>query len=270
MRLPRRARATGMAAGLLATVMTLVTACGGEEGETVAGGVELVASDTLTVCTHLPYPPFQFSRGEEVVGFDVDLLDLVAEELGVTQEIVNTPFEGIETGETLNTLQCDAAAAGMTITKERERVMDFSDPYFDATQALLTQKGTDIAALDELGGMKLGVQVSTTGQEYAEENAPEDTELVQFEDLALLLTAVRNGQVDAGINDNGVLYDYVKDNPDVEVTAEFDTDEQYGVAVETGNTALLDTINETLAAAREDGTYDEIYEEWFGTTPTGS
>jgi polar amino acid transport system substrate-binding protein len=111
------------------------------------------------------------------------------------------------------------------------------------------------------------VQVSTTGQEYAEENVPDDVDLVQFEDLALLLAAVKNGQADAGINDNGVLYDYVKDNPDVEVTAEFDTDEQYGVAVKTGNTELLDTINEVLADAREDGTYDEIYEKWFGKTP---
>jgi len=263
MRNPRQALGPALAVLLASTV---AAGCG-EEGETVAGGVELVKTDQLTVCTHLPYPPFQFSRGDEVVGFDVDLMDLVAEDLGVQQEILNTPFEGIETGETLNTLQCDAAAAGMTITPEREDVMDFSDPYFEATQALLTTKGAGYASLEDLSGKRLGVQVSTTGQEYAEENAPDDVELVQFEDLALLLTAVKNGQVEAGINDNGVLYDYVKDNPDVEVTAEFDTDEQYGVAVKTGNTALLEDINQSLSTARKDGTYDRLYEKWFGTTP---
>lgn len=264
MRLRRTVTTPTLAGALL---LLLAAGCGSEQGETVAGGVELVQADQLTVCTHLPYPPFQFSQGDQVVGFDVDLMDLVAEELGVQQEILNTPFEGIETGETLNTMQCDAAAAGMTITEDRDEVMDFSDPYFEATQALLTQQGAGYSSLDDLSGMRLAVQVSTTGKLYAEENAPDDVELVQFEDLALLLTAVKNGQVDAGINDNGVLFDYVKDNPDVEVTAEFDTDEQYGVAVRTGNTQLLDVIDQALATAREDGTYDELYEKWFGQTP---
>ncbi len=261
----RRSRALPTVAALAVTLA--VAGCGSDAGETVKGGVELVKADQLTVCTHLPYPPFQFSKGDEVVGFDVDLMDLVADDLGVEQEILNTPFEGIETGETLNTMQCDAAAAGMTITEEREKVMDFSDPYFDATQALITPEGSGLASLDDLAGKRLGVQVSTTGQEYAEDNVPEDVDLVQFEDLALLLAAVKNGQVDAGINDNGVLYDYVKDNPDLEVTAEFDTNEQYGVAVKTGNTELLDAINTALADAKDDGTYDKIYQEWFGTTP---
>ncbi len=251
----------------VALVATIAAGCGGDEGETVEGGVELVKADQLTVCTHLPYPPFQFTQGDEVVGFDVELMDLVAEDLGVEQEILNTPFEGIETGETLNTLQCDAAAAGMTITDEREEVMDFSDPYFDATQALITLKGSGLASLEDLSGKRLGVQVSTTGQEYAEENAPDDAELVQFEDLALLLAAVKNGQVDASIGDNGPLLDYVKDNPDLEVTTEFDTDEQYGVSVKTGNTELLDAINEALSTAKDDGTYDQIYKKWFGQTP---
>lgn len=253
-----------LAVALLATV---AAGCGSDQGETVGGGVELVKADQLTVCTHLPYPPFQFSRGDQVIGFDIDLVDLVADDLGVDQEILNTPFEGIETGETLNTLQCDAAAAGMTITPEREDVMDFSDPYFDATQALITTKGSGLASLDDLSGKRLAVQVSTTGQQYAEQNVPDDVDLVQFEDLALLLAAVKNGQVEAGINDNGVLYDYVKDNPDLEVTAEFDTNEQYGIAVKTGNSALLDAINTALADARDDGTYDRIYQKWFGTTP---
>ena len=132
----RRSRTLpALAVALLATV---TAGCGGDEGETVEGGVELVKAGRLTVCTHLPYPPFQFTRGDEVVGFDVDLMDLVADDLGVDQEILNTPFEGIETGETLNTMQCDAAAAGMTITEEREEVMDFSDPYIDSTLALIT------------------------------------------------------------------------------------------------------------------------------------
>ena len=78
----------------------------------------------LTAGTHLPYKPFQFGRGGKIVGFDVDMMDLVAKKLGVQQKIVNTPFEGIQSGQSLNVGKCDAAAAGMTITQERKRVLE--------------------------------------------------------------------------------------------------------------------------------------------------
>ena len=220
---------------------------GGDRAQTESGA-KLVDQGTLTVCTHLPYKPFQFNQGGKVVGFDVDIMDLVAKDLGLQQKIVNTPFEGIQSGQTLNTGQCDAAAAGMTITEDRAKVLDFSDPYFEATQALLVQKGSGISGLEDLSGKSLAVQEGTTGAIYAEENAPEDTEIRTFEDLALLTTAVKTGQVDAGVNDNGVLYDYVQTNPDTEVATEFNTGEQYGIAVQKGqNDQLLATINDVLA-----------------------
>lgn len=238
----------------------------GQGGE--AGGVQLVEAGSLTTCTHLPYKPFQFSEGDKIVGFDVDLVDLVAKELGVQQKIIDTPFEGIQSGEDLNTGKCDLAAAGITITEVRKQNMDFSDPYFEATQALLVKKGSGIDSLEALRGKKLGVQLSTTGEEYATQN--KDTygyETVQFEDLALLETAVKTGQVDAAINDNGVLLDFAKENPDVEVSAEFDTGEQYGIGVRKGNDALRNKINEVLRKAKESGEYDRIYEKWFGKAP---
>jgi polar amino acid transport system substrate-binding protein len=231
-------------------------------------GAKLVKEGVLTVCTHLPYEPFQYTEKGQVVGFDVDMMDLLAKELGVEQKIFDTPFEGIQSGQALNTGKCDIAAAGMTITDERARVIDFSEPYFEATQALLVKKGSGIEDLDDLAGKSLAVQEATTGEIYAQENAPDDTELRSFEDLALLQTAVKTGQVDAGMNDNGVLFDYVRDNPELEVATEFETGEQYGFAVKKdGNDELLDMVNEVIDQAREDGTYDKIYKKWFGTTP---
>lgn len=242
-------------------------ATGGDKVETESG-VQLVEDGKLTVCTHLPYEPFQYNEGGEVVGFDVDLMDLAAQELDLEQEIFNTPFEGIETGQSMNTGKCDIAAAGMTITEERAEVMDFADPYFDATQALLVKKGSGIASLEDLSGKTLAVQIGTTGEKYAKDNAPDDVELKVYEDLALLVGATKNGQVDAAINDNTVLYDYVADNPDTEVSTEFDTGEQYGFAVaKDGNDELLATVNEVIATAKEDGTYDEIYQKYFGDAP---
>ncbi|HEX5535206.1 MAG TPA: basic amino acid ABC transporter substrate-binding protein [Actinomycetales bacterium] len=262
----RHRRLTTLAV-LSAAALTLSACGGGDEGNGKAAGgdgeIKLITDGKITTCTHLPYKPFQFSEGGDTVGFDVDIVDEIAKDLGVEQEIVDTPFEGINTGEDLNTLKCDIAAAGMTITDKREEVLDFSKPYFDATQALLVKSDASYKSLKELSGKKLGVQLSTTGEIYAQDNAPDDVELVQFEDLALLQTAVKTGQVDAGINDNGVLLDFAKDNDDVKVTAEFDTGEQYGLAVKTGNKALLDQANKTLDRIKSDGTYDEIYAKWF-------
>ncbi len=261
---PRRA----LAVAAVAVLSLSGCATGGDRTET-ASGVRLIEEGALTVCTHLPYKPFQFNQGGEVVGFDVDLMDLVAKDLGVKQKIINTPFEGIQSGQSLNTGECDAAAAGMTITEERTKVLDFSDPYFEATQALLVKKGSGISSLQDLSGKSLAVQEGTTGAIYAEDNAPEGVEIRTFEDLALLTTAVKTGQVDAGINDNGVLYDYVRSNPDTEVATEFNTGEQYGFAVaKDQNDELLKAINQVLAQAKRDGTYDKIYQKWFPGAPS--
>jgi polar amino acid transport system substrate-binding protein len=254
--------------GVLAAACTLAFAtssCATDTQTTeLEGGAQVIEEGALTVCTHLPYEPFQYKEGGEIVGFDVDLMDLVAEELGVEQKIVNTPFETIETGQAMSTGKCDIAAAGMTITEERSRVMDFADPYFQATQALLVKKGAGYDSLESLSGETVGVQANTTGKAYAEENAPDDVELKVFEDLALLTGAVKTGDVAAGINDNGVLYDYADQNPDTEVTAEFDTGEEYGFAVaKDQNDGLVETVNDVLATAVEDGTYEEIFRTYF-------
>jgi polar amino acid transport system substrate-binding protein len=251
-----------------------VGACGEDDegGEPAASGesnVDLVNEGALTTCTHLPYEPFQFEQGGKIVGFDVDLVDLVAKKLGVTQEIVDTPFEGIQSGEDLNARKCDIAAAAMTITDERAEKIDFSDPYFDANQALLVEKGSGIESFADLQGKTLGVQSGTTGKMYAEENAaPEGVELKDYEDLALQLSSVKSGQIPAAINDIPVLLDYVKKNPELEVTAQFETGEQYGFGMKKGTSAELRTVvNDVLAEAKRDGTYDRLYEKWFGTKP---
>ncbi|MGH3943246.1 MAG: basic amino acid ABC transporter substrate-binding protein [Pseudonocardiaceae bacterium] len=255
-RLPRRA---ALSAAVLAV---FAAACSASEPGVTATGVPLVTAGQLTTCTGLPYQPFQFEQDGEVVGFDVDLIDLVATDLGVTQQIIDTPFDGIQSGADLNAGKCDLAAAGMTIDEVREQNFDFSDPYFDATQALVARKGSGIASLEQLRGKRLAVQNATTGAKYAEENT-QGVDLVVFEDFGLLVNAVETGDVEAGINDNGVLYNWVSTKPDFEVTAEFETDEQYGFGVRTGNTALLNKINEVLAEAKANGEYDRIYQKWF-------
>jgi polar amino acid transport system substrate-binding protein len=266
-------RARSLTLGVALSAVLFLGACGDdEESETATSGdsnVDLINEGQLTTCTHLPYEPFQFEQGGKIVGFDVDLIDLVAKKLGATQEIVDTPFEGIQSGEDLNSRKCDIAAAAMTITDERAEKIAFSDPYFDANQALIVKKGSGIDSLDDLKGMTLGVQSGTTGKMYAEENTSgEGVELKDYEDLALELSSVKSGQIPAAINDIPVLLDYVKKNPELEVSAQFETGEQYGFGMKKGTSdELRRVVNAVLAEARSDGTYDRLYEKWFGAKP---
>ena len=256
-------------AGVALAALTLLLAGCGEDDEsgTASSGPDLINDGEITTCTHLPYRPFQFEQGGKVVGFDVDMIDLVAKELGVTQAIVDTPFEGIQSGEDLNARKCDIAAAAMTITPERAEKIAFSDPYFDANQALLVKKGSGIKSLEDLQGQTLGVQSGTTGKMYAEENA-KGVELKDYEDVALELTSVKSGQVPAAINDIPVLLDFAKENPDVEVAAQFETGEQYGFGMKKGTSQELQAVvNKVIQRAKDDGTYEQLYEKWFGTKP---
>jgi polar amino acid transport system substrate-binding protein len=232
-----------------------------------SGGVKLVKSGELTTCTHLPYPPFQSIQNGEVVGFDVALIDLVAKDLGVKQKIVDTPFENIKTGAALNAGQCDVAAAGMTITDERKKNLDFSVPYFDATQALLAKKGSGITSMDTAKTKKVGSQASTTGEDYVKAHGADP---VSFETSDAELNGLRSGQVDVIVQDLPVVNGWLKDpaNSAYEIVANLDTGEQYGFAVKKGgNAELLTKINAAITKAKSDGTYDSIYSKWIGAKP---
>ncbi|MFF4653925.1 transporter substrate-binding domain-containing protein [Streptomyces sp. NPDC001381] len=258
--------ATTATAGLM-----LVAACtssdgGGSGSKTAAGGVELVKAGRLTTCTHLPYPPFQSEIDGKVQGFDVSLIDLVAEDLGVKQQILDTPFENFKTGAFLNSGECDLAAAGMTITEERKKNVDFSDPYFDATQAVLVDKDAGVGSLAEVKSekVKLGAQAQTTGEDYAKSQGFDP---VSFESSDAVLNGLRTGQVKAVIIDYPVVQGWLKDKANADafkVVDNLNTGEQYGFTVKKGNTELLAAVNKALADAKADGTYKKLYEKWIG------
>jgi polar amino acid transport system substrate-binding protein len=262
------------AAAMLLAVSAIAGCAKKDSGATTADGVKLVKSGKLVTCTHLPYPPFQSKDASgKVIGFDVDLIDLAVKKLGVSQEVIDTPFEGIKSGQDLNSGKCDVAAAGMTITDTRRQVLDFSDPYFDATQALAVPAGKPYKSLADLAGKRLGVQGNTTGDEYVKKQVKEkglNIEVVAYQDLGSAQQALATGQIEAAVGDLPVWNEYVRNNPGkIVVAAGFNTGEQYGFAVKKGgNPKLLQTVNEALAEAKRDGTYDKLYEKWIGAKPT--
>ena len=237
---------------------------------TGSASVQLIADGKLTVCTHLPYAPFQSNDDSgKTVGFDVDMMDLVAKKLGVEQAIVDTPFEGIKSGQDMATGKCDVAAAGMTITDERKKAILFSVPYFDATQALLVPNGSSTKTLADLKGKKLGAQSSTTGLDYAnKEKDANGYEIVEFQDLASETQALLTGQIDAAINDLPVWSEAIKENPGkATIATQFDTGEQYGFGMKLGNEALKKVVDEAITTAKSDGTYDALFKKWIGEVP---
>ncbi|MET7271025.1 transporter substrate-binding domain-containing protein [Streptomyces flaveolus] len=255
--------ATTAAAGLVLVAGCTSSDDGGGK-KTAAGGVELVKAGRLTTCTHLPYPPFQSEIDGRVQGFDVALVDLVAEDLGVEQDIVDQPFENFKTGGSLNADQCDLAAAGMTITEERKKNVDFSDPYFQATQAVLADKDSGISSFADLKGKKAGAQAQTTGEDYAK---GQGLDPVSFESSDAVLNGLRTGQVDAVVIDYPVVQGWLKDKANAgafEVAEQIDTGEQYGFTVKKGNDKLREAINKALSDAKADGTYKKLYEQWIG------
>ncbi|HLU75132.1 MAG TPA: transporter substrate-binding domain-containing protein [Nonomuraea sp.] len=272
----------GVAASALALTAALtLAACGsdsGGSGTTSAtasaaddSGAKLVKPGKLTTCTNVPYEPFQFNDDSgKVVGFDVDIVDLVAEKLGVEQEIVDIDFAVIKSGAAMATNKCDLAAAGMTITEERQKNITFSDPYFDATQALLAKKGTGAKSLDDVKsmGLKLGAQASTTGLDYVKSQGFDPTE---YADSPKELLALQAGQADVIVQDLPVVLTWLK-KPEIaekfEMIASLDTGEQYGLGMKKdADPVLVKTVNEVLAAAKEDGRYEEIFMKWFGKKP---
>ncbi|MEU6215932.1 transporter substrate-binding domain-containing protein [Streptomyces sp. NPDC047022] len=266
--LGRRARVLAAATTMAGVV--LVAGCtstgGGSAGKSAAGGVRLARAGQLTTCTHLPYPPFQSEIDGKVQGFDVSLIDLVAKDLGVKQQILDTPFENFKTGAFLNSGECDVAAAGMTITAERAKHVDFSAPYFDATQAVLVGRKsgiTSLAGLKAKGG-KLGAQAQTTGEDYAKKQGFDP---ISFESSDAVINGLRTSQVQAVIIDYPVAQGWLKDKANADafrLAGNLNTGEQYGFTVKKGNSKLLAAIDKALKDAKADGTYKKLYEKWIG------
>ncbi len=270
----RTRRAGAVAVAALVSTLALAACGSSDSGDAAtpaasnASGITTVTDGKLKACTHLSYKPFEFKDGAKVVGFDVDLMGLVAEKLGLEQEVVDIEFATITSGAAFAAKKCDAGFGATTINDERKKAVLFSDPYFDSTAALIAKKDSGVTDLSSLKGKKLGVQTDTTGQEFGEkEKAANGFTPVVFDDLPTQLAAVLSGRVEAAVNDNGPLLDYAKDNPTTEVVKEFDTGEQYGLMFkkdDPNGQKLADTANEVLKAAKADGRFNEIYKKWFG------
>ncbi|MCZ4498029.1 MAG: transporter substrate-binding protein [Marmoricola sp.] len=256
----------------LASALALaLTACGSTSDDdspaTGAGStLDLISSGTLTVCSDVPYAPFEdfdSSSPSGFKGFDVDVVTKISEGLGLKLKIKDSSFEGLQSGQSLNAKQCDLVASSLTITDDRKKNLDFSDGYYDSEQSLLVPVGSSIAAIGDLSGKKVGVQQGTTGKTYTQENAA-GAKIVSFPSDAEMFSAIKAGQVDALLQDLPINIEHTKGGK-FTVVEKYKTDEVYGFAMRKGNTALVSAVNGELKKLRDDGQYDTIYNKYFAT-----
>jgi polar amino acid transport system substrate-binding protein len=264
--------------GLLALFATAFVAAGcgddddddGGEETTAAGGGEdlgLITEGTLTVGTDTPFPPFEIGQPPDISGYDIEVMNAIAEELGLTPEYTDTSFDTIFRDVAAG--QFDTAAAASTITPGRQKTINFTDPYYEAQQALLVPEGSDIASVDDLSGVIVGAQDGTTGEAYANDET-DASEVRGFPEGPDATAALIGGQVEAVIIDQPVAVDAVEKQGGVEIAEEIATNELYGFAVSKENTALLDAMNAALQQLKDNGTIEELYDEYFQTTPPDS
>ena len=264
----RMTRAAFLKSAVLGVAMAgLIVSCGGggessDSAEAPAGGGDSV----LSVGTEPGFPPFEsVSASGDIEGFDIDLMNAIAEKSGKTIEFQSLPFDGLIPA--LQSGSIDAAISGMTITDERRETVDFSNPYFKAGLAIAVQKGnTDIETLDDLQGKRIAAQIGTTGADAA--NSVEGATVTTFDSAPLALQELANGNVDAVVNDAPATLDAIATGniPNIEVVGQLLTEEFYGIAMPQGS-ANLEAINTGLEEVKADGTYAEIYQKWFKTEP---
>jgi polar amino acid transport system substrate-binding protein len=237
-----------------------VAGCG-SSGYTIKEGKLLMGSDTA-------YPPFENMENNKAVGFDVDIAEAIADQLGLQLEVISTAWDGIIPG--LKSNKYDIIMSAMTITEDRKKQINFSDPYIDSDQSIAVVTGSPIKSEADLKDKVVGVQLDTTGQFKAEEiqKAGGLKEIQKFDTILLAFQALEQGKVDAIINDYPVSqYICVTRGNKTAVVAKIKTDEQYGIGINKDNTELLNKVNDALQKVKDDGTYNEVFMKWFGVEP---
>ncbi|MDX6581454.1 MAG: polar amino acid transport system substrate-binding protein [Solirubrobacterales bacterium] len=239
------------------------TSGSGDTSASTGGDVTTISDGTLLIGTDAPYPPFEIGTPADAnfSGFDVDVGNDVAEKLGLTPEFQDTSFDTIFRDVAAN--QFDIVVAASTITPGRQKTVNFSDPYYEAQQALVVPTGSDIATVDDLAGKIVSAQDGTTGETYGNDET-DASEVRGFPEGPDAIAAVVTGQVDAAIIDEPVAVDAVDKQDGIEIATTIPTNELYGIAMSKENPALLDAVNQALQEMKDDGTIQSLYDKYLG------
>jgi polar amino acid transport system substrate-binding protein len=228
-----------------------------------ADDLKLIKDGVLTIGSDCDYPPFISLEGEKPIGFEYDLLQTIAADLGLTLEYLppqsfDTLITAVQGGGKM-----DLAVSSLTINDERKESVNFCNPYFDSNQACVTLAESGYAKSSELEGKTVGAQSGTTGFDWAQENIP-GIELKAYNQTSEGLAALQAGSIEALIFDAPIAeYQLQTNYADMKIIEVIPTAEQYGFAVSKDNPALEKAINESLEKLISDGSYERIFKQYF-------
>lgn len=219
-------------------------------------------ADSVKVGTNAEFPPFEFIADDgSIQGFDIELISAILDLAGIEYSVESMEFDALPAA--LEAGQIDIAIAGMTISEEKSKSVLFSEPYFSATQKIIVPADSAINTVEDIkAGMKIGVQLGTTGDIYVTDSM----EGIVCERYSKALDAImdmKNGRLDAVMVDSAPASVFAGEIEGLKVLEEKLSDEQYGVAVKLENTELMEKINAGLASLKENGKFDELYVKYF-------
>lgn len=238
---------------ILAVVMVaaMLGACSGKTTE----------KEVLTMGTNAAFPPYEFTDDAgNVVGIDAEIAQAVADKLGKKLVIKDMDFDSLLTA--VQGGSCDIVFAGMTVTDERKQAVNFTQTYATGVQVIIVKDGSEIKTVDDLDGKMIGVQKGTTGDIYCTDDYGQEN-VKQFDNGALAIEALKNGQVDCVVIDNEPAKNFVKANAGLNILETEYVSEDYAAAIAKENTELLDAVNKAMDELKADGTIDKIINKYI-------
>lgn len=240
---------------LAATCVVSMVACGSSKG-----GEE--ENDVLVMATNAEFPPYEYYEGEEIVGIDAEFAAAIAEKLGMELKIEDMAFDSIIPA--VQSGKADFGAAGMTVTEDRQKQVDFSDTYYTGRQVIIVAEGnTEIAGPDDLAGKKIGVQQGTTGDIYASDDYG-DENVERYNKGFEAVQALQQGKIDAVIIDDQPAQTFVSENEGLKILETEYVEEEYALCFKK-DSELVAKVNEAIAELKKDGTFDKIIDKYIGS-----
>lgn len=215
--------------------------------------------NVLTMATNAEFPPYEYYDGDEIVGIDAEIAQAIADELGMELVIEDMAFDSIISA--VQSGKADIGVAGMTVTEDRLKSVNFSDPYTTAAQVIIVKEGSAIASPDDLEGKTIGVQLGTTGDIYAGDIT--DATIERYNKGFEAVQSLLQDKVDAVIIDREPANVFVEQNEGLKIIDEEFTLEDYAIALDKDNEELLTKINDALASLKESGKLQEIIDKYI-------
>ena len=241
-------------------------AASSEASAETAGELTTVTPGKLTMSTNAAFPPYEMTDDNgNYVGIDIEVAEAIADKLGLELQVDDMDFDAAllaaQTGKS------DMVMAGVTVTEERQTVMDFSNTYATGIQVVIVPEDSDIASIEDMTGKMIGVQRGTTGDLYCSASVEDggfgEENVTPYDNGLTAVQALMNGQVDCVVIDNAPAQEFVDANPGLKILDTEYANEDYAIGVAKGNTQLLDAINGALEELQADGTVQSIVDKYI-------